>query len=240
VWQEALRELHTQRRSILGAAGVFLVAVLLINLFPRVPVWEAGFVTGVLSAFLISFVWWAAFVPSGLAMRSLGTLAERWTDETLHETPGVYAVIPSVKFAGRDVDHVVVAAAGVRAVESKWCTRRPDAAELLRYADQAAAVGRSLRLNLRRDGLGDDFFASAVLIWGPGGSGVGLQELDGGTGRVTVMGGHQAGVWLESLGRGRVGPDYAESLQREVHELAVQRDQRVEAGPVLRWLARAR
>jgi hypothetical protein len=240
VWREALGELRRHARILLGAAAVIVGGLLVINLYPGVPGWEAGFVTGGLTAFFVGFSWWVAFVPSGLVLRGMGPLAEQWTAEALSGAPGVLGVVPSLKFDRRDVDHVVVARAGIVAVETKWRSNRVDDDELRRCAEQAARVGRTLRLSLRRNELPEALFSVAVVIWGPGGRDLVPREIITGLGAVTVMGGHQTDEWLRRLARGPVGADYAESLQQELHALAVRRDSGVPAGPVLRWLARAR
>jgi hypothetical protein len=240
VWREALKELRKQAKAVVAAASVIGIGVAIINLYPSTPRWQSGFVTGFLVAFLMAFAWWVAFVPSGLALRSMGTLAEQWTSEALRKSDGVCAVIPSLKFDGRDIDHVVVSGAGILAVETKWKLSRPDAAELAMFADQAAGVCRTLRLSLRRENLPESLFRAAVVVWGAGARGLTRRVVETGRGPVTVMAGDDMDEWLASLRVGPVGRDYAEELERELHDVATERDRTIKAGPVLRWLARAR
>lgn len=240
-WDEALAFLRAHVRSVLAATSVLLAGILVVNLYPGTPQWSAGFATGFLAATLLGFVWWMAWVPSGLASRSMGLVAEQWSSELLRKSPGVWAVIPSLKFAHKDVDHVVIAAAGVVAVETKWTAHAPTRAGLERAADQAADAGRTLRLSLRRDDLPVGLFSNAVLYWGPGGNAVLPVTVKTVHGPVTVLSGNDAGPWLATLRTGPVGRDYAEKLRRELVTVAVQRDRdAIKFGRLARWLAKAK
>jgi hypothetical protein len=240
VWREALNELRKQAAAVVAAASAIGVAVAIINLYPGTPRWQSGFVSGFLVAFLVAFAWWVAFVPSGLALRSMGSLAEQWTSELLRKSAGVRAVVPSLKFDGRDIDHVVISGAGIVAVETKWKLNQPDSAELALFAEQAGGMCRTLRLSMRRKELPESLFSAAVVVWGAGARGLTRRVVETGLGPVTVMGGEDVDEWLDSLRAGPVGRDYAEELERELHVVATGRDRTIKAGPVLRWLARAR
>lgn len=240
-WNEALFFLRRNWAQVAQAAAVLLSASVIINLVPGTPDWLAGFLTGFLLASLAGFAWWLAWVPSGLAARSMGLVGETWTSELLRAAQGVHAVIPSLKFEGRDVDHVVIAAAGIVAVEAKWTARPPSKAKVEGTAYAAALVGRSLRNNLKRKELPEELFSSVVLYWGPGGSQITSGVVQTPHGAVPVMAGEESDAWLESLRKGPVGPDYAEALAREVESIAVMRDRNAsKAGWLVRWLAKAK
>lgn len=169
----------------------------------------------------------------------MGTLAEAWTDETLRKTPGVYAAVPSFKFAGKDVDHVVVARAGIIAVETKWRATPPDGEDQQRAAQQAASAGRTLRLSMRRKELPERLFQNLVGYWGPGLGDLAPRVIETAVGPVTIMGGKLVPSWLSDRRTGPVDTDYAESLHEELRQVALERDRTiVKAGPLLRWLAR--
>jgi hypothetical protein len=222
-------------------ALILVVPAVAINLLPGTPGWQKGFLTGVFAMFFVSCVWWLTWVPSGLAARSMGPLAEEWTNDALRGAPGVQAVIPSLKYEGRDVDHVVIASAGIVAVETKWRSAPPSPSDIQQAAEQAAAAGRTLRLNMHRKELADHLFRSAVIYWGPGARDVVPNVIQTSHGPVDVLPGRQASQWLAGLRSGPIGVDDAESLHAEFHQLAVARDRTaLSAGPVLRWLARTK
>ncbi len=241
VWTAALAELRRNRRAVAYVGLILLAAIACSNLISGTPRWEAGFLTGVAGAAFVGLVLWMAWVPSGLAHRGMGVLAEDWTTEMLRKSPGILAVIPSLGFAGTDVDHVVVAAAGVIAVETKWNSRCPTEQVIMQAAQQAADGGRRVRLNLRRTELPVELFSSALILWGPYEKKIAPRTVTTGKGPVVVMSGTLAAPWLETLRRGTVGIDYGEDLKREIDALATARDASgTPIGPVLRWLARTK
>ena len=239
-WREALRSLRENVRALLLFVGIVAVVAIITNLLPG-SAWAGGFGTGFLFALTLAFAWWLAWVPSGLANRSNGLLAERWTTDLLRGQPGVHAVIPSLKFKGKDVDHVVVASSGIVAVETKWRGSTPRHDDLQEAAHQAADAGRTLRLSLRRQALPEHVFSTALVVWGPGADDLEQSEIQTPFGLVSVLPGHTPDAWLRSLQTGAVGEDYAATLRDELSALAVQRDREaIEAGTLLRWLARIR
>lgn len=100
-----------------------------------------------------------------------GRDAEKWTSKELRKVCGPgWLVVDGISFAFHDVDHVVVGPGGVYAIETK-CTdssinlsspRGRDWAA--RWADQAVAGARSIRLLLRD--LDVDQVYPGVLVWG--------------------------------------------------------------------------
>ena len=162
----------------------------------------------------------------------------------MRKSPNVFDVVASLKFGREDVDHVVVAPCGVIAVETKWRSRTPSAKELSVQADAAARKARSLRNTLaeaQTTGLPPDLVTAALVICGPGSKGVQSRRVEAGLGPVDVITAGDLDRWLEKRGRGIVGPDFAQALASELHQLARDRDKAaVTAGPVVRWLARQR
>ena len=239
-WREALRYLNENRRALLIFAGIMLPTIAITNLLPG-SAWSRGFGTGFLVTASLAFIWWVAWVPSGLANRGNGALAELWTNDLLRHTPGVHAVIPSLKFKGKDVDHVVIASAGIVAIESKWRARMPQRDDLRAAAHQAADAGRTLRLSLRDTAVPEHLFSNVLIVWTPRAISLEPYVIQTSLGPVTVMSGDATDRWREGLWAGPVGTDFAEDLRKELDALAVRRDRdAIEAGTLLRWLARIR
>jgi hypothetical protein len=239
-WQAALASLRCQWRAALGVTALVAASVALVNRLPGVP-FARGFASGVLVAALVVMVLWLAWVPSGLADRSNGALAEDWTAQVVKKSKAVWAIIPSLKFERRDIDHVVICPGGIVAIETKWHRVAVGKDRLARDAHDAAAAARMLRLNLRRPELPESIFKAALIVWGPASSVVEPTTVDSALGPVLVSSGAAANGWLNDLRTGPIGQDYAKTLSRELDDLARQRDHTAfEAGRVVRWLARAR
>ncbi len=244
-WKAALSYLTDDRWLLAQLVAVLLGGIVLINL-PFVP--GSAYARGGATAMLITgFFWiisWVAWVPSGLAFRIQGTFAEEAVTDLLRKSPNVFDVVASLKFGREDVDQVVVSPSGVIAVETKWRSRTPSPTQVLADADEAARKARSLRNTLaegQTTGLPPDLVTAALVICGPGSKGVKSSRVEAGLGPVDVINVGDLDRWLAKRGRGTVGPDFAQTLAAELHQLARDRDQAaVTAGPVVRWLARER
>jgi hypothetical protein len=203
-----------------------------------------GLMTGML---LVAFLWimsWFAWVTSGLAFRIQGTFAQAGVTAQMRGNKNVFDVVASLKFGGRDVDQVMITCAGITAVETKWHSRCPSNQALQAAADQAAVSARSIRNtlpSLKTAGMPSESVTAALVLCGPGGRAVSSSIVTTGLGPVDLVNVRDLDKWLARRTRGPVGPDFAEQLAGELHLLAQTRDEAaVNAGPLLRWLARVR
>ena len=229
-----------RRTAIAGLVGIVAVSLVVIALLPG-SAFLKGLSVGCLVSTAAAVLLWAAWVPSGLASRSMGGIAEDWTSEELRRSPAVWVAIPSLKYAGKDVDHLAICRGGLVVIETKWTAYLPSAEAIDAYAYQAADAARTARLDLSRPGLRDELWCTAVVLWGPAAKGLGSRRVSTAKGPVTVLSGYDLFEWLERLCAGPIGADYAEDLGSEIHALALERDrQNVHAGRTLRWLARTR
>ncbi len=241
VWEEALAEVKRARSLHLKALLAVTAAVVLVNVFPRVPAYERGLITG---ALIVAYAWlvsWGTWVSTGLSTRLNGLWAEELTADMLDDTPGVHAVVPNLRYRDFDIDHVAICGAGVFAIETKWHGSLSHHT-IARDANQAAKAARTLRLNLSRTEIPESLFRGALVIWGPAARELQIRELDTGFGSVTLIPGPRAATWLAQLAPGPVGPDYATELAQELTELAISRDNASprSANRVTGWLARVR
>ena len=245
-WREALAYLTRHKRAVVQSTSVTAVVVLLVNLpwTPGSP-WLRGFVTALLIAALAWMVTWAMWVPSGLAPRIQGAIAEDWTADLLDRHPAVLGVVPSLKYGSGDVDHVVVTGSRILAVETKWSAHRPTAHDLRRAAEQADRVAHLLRLQLTRsthkEPVGHAPVQAVVLFWGPQVDPTMREIVVAARGPVPVLGCEAAQLELADGHPTVIGPDFAEELTVRLTELARVRDRAaLPVSGVVRWLARIR
>jgi hypothetical protein len=129
-------------------------------------------------------------------------------------------------------------------VETKWHASRPSKDTLFGAANQAAMNARSMRLqlpSLATTGLPAELVTAALVVCGPGSREVNSAVVTTDAGNVDLVTAADLDRWLARLDHGLVGPDFARTLARELHDLAKSRDKAsVKAGPVLRWLARSK
>lgn len=174
---------HPQARAaLLGAVGVAAIGTLLLGL---------------------------ALVDGSLLAR-LGRVAEESVGDELRAAAGVYGVISNLPFDSSDVDHVVLAHAGVLAVEVKQVhgLRRalpPD--RLAGMVEQARAGARRTAAVLRQSGAPVPVWPVLVL------TGAGAPDLPGGrrvVDGVTVVACRDSEHWLPRLAAGtRLDPGTA-------------------------------
>lgn len=226
LYTEAAQVLRENRRDLVMVWLSVLGVVALLNLLPLNP-WATGAASGALITFLVCMTYWSTWYASGLGNRLAGTWAEGFTGEELAKTTSSVTVIPSFRFDGYDIDHVVVARHGVYAIETKHHHRfYGDVLE--RDARQAAKAGRTLRLALTkgRDRVlaSDELFKTVLVVWGRA-----ARELEPGVwiteyGEVTVLSGRQVTEWLNSRQRGGLSSDSVRHLIEHLESTAVQRE----------------
>lgn len=243
-WKAALDHLEQNRGLVARVAGSVLGAAAVINLpFIPSPSYLRGLVTGTL---VVAFLWivsWFAWVTSGLAFRIQGTFAEDAVTAHFRGSKVVLDVIASLKFGRCDVDQVVITAAGITAVETKWHARQPSHRTLELATDQAAAGARSLRntlASLMRTDLPPGLVSAALVVCGPGSRGVPSCTVKTGLGPVDIVTVADLDKWLGKRDLGFLDLDSARQVAGELHRLASARDKvAVTTGPLLRWLGRA-
>ena len=241
LWQAAGQELRSLRRDLLGLLPIVVGFIVMMNL-PWWPPYERGFMTGAFIVVLLWVVSWAVWVLSGLGFRVNGVMAEDATNEVCRKHPNALETLPSFKFPRFDIDTVLVTSAAVYAVETKWRSRPPTPDELERDATRLHRDLRAFREVLTDQQIPDEWVRGVLVVRGPGSKAVKPQllEVDRGRGRVRVVNGADFPVWLDGQNRGMVGVDYADRLIRHLQMCNREREQEIEAGPILRWLARAR
>lgn len=242
VWTEALAFLKERRRRLLLAMWAPGLAIVLVNLPWFETAWVSGFLTAAILATVAGVLLWIAWVVSGLAFRIQGAIAEDWSAELFRSLPTVYGVIPSWKYDGGDIDHIVLTPRFILAVETKW--RSTEISEYVVSAAVAEAEKGAQRLRKElhswHEPLGTVPVVPMVLMWGPRVP----TDLDrkeaSDVESVRVLAEEATRRRLEPITSGSIGPDFAEGLLRRLDDKARERDERrIKAGWLVRRLSRA-
>lgn len=240
LWREVLDELVGMRRELILPGIAAIVIIVILNL-PWWPAYERGLFTG---AFVTTCIWimsWVLWVMSGRGLRLNGVMAEDVTNDVLRKHPRALATLSSYKREFGDIDNVLVTGSGVYAIEVKWRQKAPSRWWLKNEADHLQAAVEELRAQLERLGICDVWIRGVLLIRGPGSDTVQTQLLDVGTGRrVRVVTSTGLAAWLDGQDGAQIPPATAESLINDLRLANAALEEQVNAGPVLRWLARVR
>lgn len=242
VWREAMREAKARWLDLVRLGAVLAVPVVVgWVLFPSDV--AKGLMTGVMAA---SWFWmsvWMVWVNGGLAPRLLGTWAEEQTNERLRRHPNVLAVLPSYKFDRFDIDAILVTRAAVYVVESKYKGARSSTSMLDR---EIKGDAERLQRNLEQfraempSGVPSTWLRGLIVVWGGASEAVGERKVELRDGvAVKALSADHLDMWLDGQ-HGKIGPDFALQFVRDLEIQNSEREQAVEAGPVLRWLARVR
>jgi hypothetical protein len=240
LWQAAWQEVLLMRRELLKLIPFVLVFLVLLNL-PMWPTYEKGLLTG---AFVVAVAWmvtWVIWVMSGLGYRLNGVMAEDATSDVCRKHARTLACLPSYKLERVDVDLLLVTRCAVYNVETKWRYRAPTDARL--RGDIRRLHGDVLELRHELDGQGvpPAWIRGVLVVRGPGARALATRLVDvGGGDRIRVVSGVDLPAWLETQDRGMVEDDFARQLVSRLRLANRERERRFQAGPVLRWLARAR
>jgi hypothetical protein len=226
LYSEAAAVLRENRRELIQVWLSVIAVVVLLNVLP-LNSWVAGATSGALITFLICMTYWSTWYASGLGNRLAGTWAEGFTGEELAKTTSSVTVIPSFRFDGYDIDHVVVARHGVYAIETKHHHRfYGDVLE--RDARQAAKAGRTLRLALTkgRDRVldSDELFNTVLVIWGQAARDLDPAVLPTNYGSVTVLSGRGLTRWLNERPRAGLSSEAVERLVVHLEATALRRE----------------
>jgi len=114
---------------------------------------------------------------TGTASTGMGALAEQWTAAELRPLRrDGWKVVNHMALRPWDIDHVVIGAAGVLAVETKWSARGWSVDRLDRYLREALRQVRNNANDLRiwKDfrSNGVDFVQPVLFLWGTAGGGI--------------------------------------------------------------------
>lgn len=242
LWQEAWRVVVDTRGDLLRLIPMVLAFLILLNL-PWWPTYEKGLLTG---AFIVATLWmisWVVWVMSGLGYRLNGVMAEDATNEVCRKHRNTLAMLPSYKLPTFDIDTVLVTRAAVYAVETKWRYREPPERDLRRDLYRLHRDVCAFRAELEGEGVPPQWIRGVLVVRGPGGRGLSTRLVDVARGeRIRIVNSAQLPTWLDGQedGIGMVGPDFASDLVRRLRDSNQEREERLEAGPVMRWLARTR
>jgi hypothetical protein len=212
VWISAARAAGRRWRSYLALLGVAAATIIALAAVPHFSL-RPDFSGVTLAALALLVVLGAIGLKTP---RQDGQLAEQWSLDGLRKLRG-WHITDHVPFDRESVDHIVVAPAGVLAVETKYRARTPstgsDAPERhqrdLNSADRAA---HKVRLLLRAEQLRDAAVVIPVLIVrGPGAPNLPEgHRLENG---VQIVDGNHPERWLHLFNEPRLAP----SMRRELH-----------------------
>lgn len=172
--------------ALVGAAVSFMV------------VEHPGFASGVVAGAGLASLGWGLYLV--IAVRSysayIGAKAERWTTKMLKSAPPNWICVPNVPFENYDVDHVVLTADAVLAIEVKWRPQLSVKDSRSRHSSDLAQANKSankMRSFLRSQKMTDLTVIPTLLLWGPG-----TPEMPGGRsieGDVHVLDGNRFNEW---------------------------------------------
>jgi hypothetical protein len=212
-WISAARAVGRRWRSYLALLGIAAAAVIALAVVPNLSL-RPDFSGITLAAVAVLVV---LSIVGSKTPRQDGRLAEQWTLDGLRKLRG-WHITDHVPFDRESVDHIVVAPAGVLAVETKYRTRTADSTDStgserhqrdLGSADRAA---HKVRLLLRAEQLRDAAVVIPVLmVRGPGAPNLpDGHRLENG---VRIVDGNHPERWLHLFNEPRLAP----GLRRELH-----------------------
>lgn len=242
LYGDAARVVRENRRELAQAWLVAIAAVLFCTLFPGIPGYLRGLLTGTMLTLTVAASLWFVWHVNGLDARLEGTWAEEWTNEELAKASTVLEVVPSLRFDRFDVDHIAIARHGVYLVETKR-HRMLYPGTIERDLEQAASTSRTAR-NFLLKGIKfspppKEMIATLLVYWGRAGRDLEPSEYETTRGTVTLIGGMKLTQWLDGKGNGYVGPDYARSLADELTAIAETREShQAPSSRMIRWFSR--
>lgn len=214
--------LITNVRPLLALVGLYAASIGIGHLLGGEG-YRQGFVDGSLLIFVVASVGLLFLLHTGALNYIAGSYGERRTREELHKAKrrgDIWDHIPNIELERGDIDCIVLAPAGVLALEVKWKTGPLDRRYLAVDAEQArrnAAKTRSVLLSANTIKEKHDV-TPVLVIWGqashdlqPGG-----EEIDG----VQVVDGNELGRWLTRCSRGRMAQDNAERATEALKSFA--------------------
>lgn len=240
LWRAAIARFNDIRGELLWPAVVVAGGLVLVNL-PWWPPYERGLMTGAVVVTALWILAWVVWVMSGLGHRLNGVMAEDVTNEFLRKHQRTLASLPNYKLESVDIDNVLVTCAAVYAVEVKWRGTQPSRRRVRDDADRLQAAVDELRAQLDGTGIPKSWIRGLLVLQGPGARSIPTELLRlKGQERVRVVSGVDLPAWLDGQDRGMIGPDFAARLVEGLRRSNTDLEAALDAGPVLRWLARTR
>jgi hypothetical protein len=175
---------------------------------------ERDYLLGVATAGVAGLTLFGVLMIDGTLLARLGRLSEEAVGDELRGAKGVWDVISNVPFANRDVDHAVIARAGVFAIEVKRLEGQQAATldqvrDLDLKVEQARRNARDVSLALRSRGLPREVLPVLVLA---GNGAPDLPASGEARGDVRVLGHRNSAEWLPRLREGSLDRDAAQRL----------------------------
>lgn len=243
-WEAALGRAWEFRRPLAGAAAVLLAVIVVLHVFPGVPAYQRGFLTGVLLTVAAWQFSWLIWVSSGLSLRLNGVWAEQRIAEELRNSGRVFGTVRSFKTDGQDIDIVAITRQGVLVVEVKWSLGSSWERTIDRAAHQAGQMCGTLGKQIHVDGLTTESFIPIVIYCGreAGKLEPRLHPVQrGSTTSVLVLGETHLDEWMSGQKGGYMSTEFAATILTEIESVADVREQaNVDASWMLRRLARAK
>jgi hypothetical protein len=154
-----------------------------------------------------------AYLITGDGIRWMhGAWAEDWTREALRVAVKhkiAWRALDFVPLQGGDIDHVLIAPAGVVAVETKYFGKTTRAGYIDDHVRQAARSATRVDGLIRSVKQHPHRVLPLLVVWGPGAAAVDeISQVNG----VTVARGSALGHVLKTLSTGSLAEDHAEAL----------------------------
>jgi hypothetical protein len=244
LWRDALALAKTNRRELVTTSVCTLGVVVILSVLPGIPGYLRGLFTGVILVFLAWMVSWRIWVTSGLSLRLNGTWAEQAIASDLRGSPHVLHLVRSFKLDHRDIDAIAITRQHVLVVEVKWSLNSSWARTVDGAAVQTARACRSLRHQVRVDGLSPDLFLPVVIYCGreaahlePTRHPVQVGPIES----VVVMGATHLEGWLADQSGGHISQEFASIITENIETLAeIRESANVDSSWMIRRLARAK
>jgi hypothetical protein len=193
--------------------------------------WAAGFDVAAITTAGIASLLFVVLEGSGSVGARMGSEAERWTERELRKLQALgCSTVSHIPFEKRDVDHVVLSAAGAWAFETKWTARAWGDIRETRLQKAAADAQNSARqmrgLLASRDVDVPMPVSPVVVLWGDWGEEDGHPDIG-----VAVVHGNNLREWLGSR-VAIVGPYDVRRAVGSLNEWLEKRDARIKTGDI--------
>jgi hypothetical protein len=209
---ELLGFARSHRRPLLQSSAAAL-AVCIVPLVLGSPGYVTGSVHGVMLTAMIAIFGLAFLFHGKGALLLAASYAEAYTQEEIAlaaEAGSVWGAVHNIELGKLDIDHLVLAPAGVFALETKWRFDTADPAWLQWAADQARVRARKAASVLRSADVRHRAEVDPVLVvWGGAMRKLPEHYVHEG---VPVVRGDALAAWLQGCGRGPLAQDHAEEL----------------------------
>lgn len=211
-------------RRLLLKATAAAVAVCIVPLILGSPSYITGSVHGVMLTAMVAVVGFAFLFHGKAALLLAASYAEAYTQEEIAaaaEAGVVWHAVHNIELGRLDIDHVVLAPAGVFALETKWRFDNADPAWVHRAAEQARLRAQKAASVLLSAGVRHRAQVQPVLVvWGGAMRELPEDQVQAG---VAIVRGDALAKWLQRCGRGPLAQDHAEELHDKLAHFAAER-----------------